>query len=51
VLELVETLKVLLPKPPLIEFGLNEPLAPEGRPLTLRLTLPVKPPDGAEVTV
>lgn len=51
VLELVVTLMVLLPDPPLIGFGLNEALAPEGRPLTLRVTLPVKAPTAVTVTV
>lgn len=50
VLELVVTLMVL-PDPPLIGFGLNEALAPEGRPLTLRVTLPVKAPTAVTVTV
>jgi hypothetical protein len=42
---------VLLPAPPLIEVGLNVAVAPEGSPLALRLTLPVKPPDAATVAV
>lgn len=50
VLELVVTLMVL-PDPPLIGFGLNEALAPEGRPLTLRVTLPVKVPTAVTVAV
>lgn len=50
VLELVVTLMVL-PDPPLIGFGLNEALAPEGRPLTPRVTLPVKAPTAVTVTV
>ena len=37
---------VLVPEPPVIGFGLNGALAPEGSPLTLKFTLPVKPPDG-----
>jgi hypothetical protein len=49
VLALVVTLMVLVPEPPLIGFVLNVALAPEGSPLALKLTLPVKPPD--EVTV
>ena len=44
-LELVVTLMVLFPEPPLIGFVLNVALAPEGRPLTLKLTLPLKPPE------
>jgi hypothetical protein len=39
---------VLLPAPP-IEVGLNVALAPEGSPLALKLTVPVKPPDAATV--
>jgi hypothetical protein len=42
---------VLLPAPPLIEVGLNVAAAPEGSPLGLKVTVPVKPPDGATVTV
>jgi hypothetical protein len=49
VLELVVTLIVLFPEPPLIGFVLNVALAPEGRPLTLKLTLPVKPPEAVIV--
>jgi hypothetical protein len=32
-------------------FGLNEPAAPGGSPLTLRLTDPLNPPAGVIVTV
>jgi hypothetical protein len=39
---LVETDKVEEPEPPLIDDGLNDPLAPEGNPLILRLTAPAK---------
>jgi hypothetical protein len=46
VLLVVDTLMVLDPEPPLMGFGLNVALAPEGSPLALRLTFPVKPPDG-----
>ena len=46
---LVVTFIVLLPL--LIGFGLNVALAPEGRPLALKVTLPVKPPDGVTVAV
>ena len=42
---------VLFPEPPEIEAGLNVAPAPEGSPLTLKLTLPVKPPDGVTVAV
>ena len=51
VLALVATLKALLPAPPLIEVGLNVALAPVGSPLALKLTVPVKPPDGVTVAV
>ena len=34
-----------------VDDGLKLALTPWGRPVTLRLTLPVKPPDGAMVTV
>ena len=50
-LVLVVTLMVLLPEPPLIGFALKVALAPEGSPLTLKLTPPVKPPDGVTVAV
>ena len=48
---LVVTVMVLLPEPPLIGFGLNEALAPEGRPLALRVTLPVKLPTAVTAAV
>jgi hypothetical protein len=51
VLELVVTFIVLLPEPPLIGFVLKVALAPVGSPLTLSVTLLVKPPDGVAVTV
>jgi hypothetical protein len=51
VLELVVTFIVLLPEPPLIGFVPNVALAPVGSPLTLNVTLLVKPPDGVTVTV
>jgi hypothetical protein len=51
VLALVVTLMVLPPAPPLIEVGLNVAVAPEGSPLALKLTLPVKPPDAATAAV
>jgi hypothetical protein len=41
---------VLFPEPA-IEAGLNVALAPDGSPLALKLTLPVKPPDGVTVAV
>jgi hypothetical protein len=51
VLALVVTLMVLLPEPLVIEVGLNVAAAPEGIPAAVKLTLPVKPPDAATVTV
>jgi hypothetical protein len=42
---------MLLVPDPLIEAGLNVALAPEGSPVVLKLTLPVKPPDGVTVAV
>jgi len=51
VLVLVVMLRVLVPEPLLIGFGLNVAVAPEGSPLTFKVTLPVKPPDGVTVTV
>jgi hypothetical protein len=51
VLVLVVTLMVLLPEPLLIGFGLKLALAPEGSPVALKVTLPVKPPEGVTVAV
>jgi hypothetical protein len=51
VVALVVTLMMLVPEPPVIGFVLNVALAPEGSPLKLKLTLPVKPPDGVTVAV
>jgi hypothetical protein len=51
VLALVLTFMVLFPEPPVTGFGLNVALAPEGSPLELIVTLPVKPPDGLTVAV
>src|SRR6516225_5781239 len=51
VLALVLTFIVLLPEPPAIGFVPNVALAPVGNPLTLKFTLPLKPPVGATVTV
>ena len=42
---------MLVPEPSLIGFVLNVALAPEGSPLTLKVTLPAKPPDGVTVAV
>jgi len=49
VLVVVVTLMVLVPV--LIGFGLNVALAPEGSPFTLKVTLPVKPPEGVTFAV
>jgi hypothetical protein len=51
VLVVVVTFMVLLPEPPVIEAGLNVAVAPEGSPAAVKLTLPVKPPDGVTVAV
>jgi len=51
VLAVVATFMVLLPDPLVIEVGANVALAFEGSPLTLKLTLLVKLPDGVTVTV
>jgi len=48
---LVVTLMVLLPEPLGIEPGLNVAVAPEGSPVALKLTVPVKPPDGVTVAM
>jgi hypothetical protein len=50
VLVVVVTVKVLLLEP-VIEVGLNEPLAPLGSPLTPRLTVPLKPLSAVTVAV
>ena len=47
----VETVSADDPDPPLIDVGLNEPLAPLGSPLTLRFTAPVNPLIGLTVAV
>jgi len=53
VLALVVTFMVLVPEPLVIviEGGLNVAVAPDGGWLALKLTLPVKPPDGVTVAV
>jgi len=51
VLALVVTFMVLVPEPPVIAFGVNVALTPEGSTPALKFTFPVKPPDGATVTV
>ena len=50
-LELVVTLMELLPEPPRIGFVPKVAVAPEGSPLTLKFTLPVKLFSGATVAV
>ncbi len=47
----VVTLMVLDPEPPATGFGLNDAPAPDGSPLALSVTLPVKPPDPVTVAV
>jgi hypothetical protein len=47
----VETLKVELPVPPLMEVGLKVPVAPVGKPLTLSDTAPVNPLTGETLAV
>ena len=51
VVELVETFIVLVPEPPVIGLVLKVADAPEGSPFALRVTLPVKPPEGVTVAV
>jgi len=46
----VVTVRVEL-APGAMEVGLNEAVAPAGRPLTDRFTVPVKPPCAAALTV
>jgi hypothetical protein len=47
----VLTVRVELPEPPVIDEGTKLALAPVGNPLTLRLTVSVKPPLGVIVAV
>jgi hypothetical protein len=47
----VARVSVELPDPPLIDVGLNVPVAPVGNPLTLRDTVPVNPPCGETLAV
>ncbi len=47
---LVETVSVVEPDP-VTDPGLNEAVAPEGRPLTLKLTMPLNPVPPATVAV
>ena len=39
----VVTVSVELPEPPEIDVGLNVPVVPEGKPLTVKATAPVNP--------
>ncbi len=48
---MVDIVNVEDPEPPLTEAGLNDAEAPLGNPLTLRLTVLLKPPEGVTVTV
>jgi len=48
--KLVATLSVVEPEVFKVE-GLNDPVAPVGSPLTLKLTVPVNPLPGVSVTV
>lgn len=47
----VLTVRVELPEPPATAAGTKLPLAPAGSPLTLKLTVSVKPPLGVMVAV
>ena len=47
----VVSVRVVLPDPPLTLVGLNDAFTRCGRPLTLKLTVPVKPFTGVIVTV
>jgi len=47
----VETIKIEDPEPPLIEAGLKLAVAPVGKPLTTRDTVPVNPLNGATLAV
>lgn len=47
----VATVSVEVPDAPASVAGLNEPVAPAGNPLMLRVTVPVNPPKGVTVTV
>ena len=52
VLVLTVTFNVVLPEAPVIVgSGLNVASTPEGKPLTLKVTSPVKPPTGVDATV
>jgi len=47
----VVTVMVEVPAPPVMVAGLNEAVAPPGRPLTVGVTVPVNPFTAATVTV
>jgi hypothetical protein len=47
----VATVIVEVPDPPVIVAGLNEAVAPTGKPPTLGVTVPVNPLNGVTVTV
>ena len=47
---LVDTVSVVCPEV-VTDVGLNDPVAPAGRPITLKLTVPVNPPLGVTVAV
>jgi hypothetical protein len=48
----VDVVTVMVELPDVVtEAGLKEAAAPEGRPLALKLTVPVKPPLGVTVAV
>jgi hypothetical protein len=43
---------VIVEEPDVVtDVGLKPALAPDGNPFAVRLTVPVKPPDGVTVTV
>ena len=44
------TVRVEGPEPPITVAGLHEPVAPGGKPLAVRFTLPVNPPSGVSVS-
>lgn len=49
--DVVVTVMVEVPAPPVMVAGLNEAVAPAGRPLTAGVTVPVNPFCAATVTV
>lgn len=44
------TVNVVVPEPPVTDDGLKFDVAPVGTPVTVKLTVPVNPPDGVTVT-